>query len=467
MGAQKPLIVPWLVEQLDTQRYPGVSWLNAERTLFRVPWKHGSRQSISPEDFQIFEDWAIVRSLYNPGTDPRTPSEWKRNFRSALNRKDGIEMVKDNSTDSKDPHKVYKINHNIANLNGPAVGAASIEVSDAPLVPAESRRPWGISSSSSQDETLEDVLNSLDLSSPDKTLGEDCPGWFETLSPSKLDLAISTMPVTPLEQTGGTDEIVPYTGIGADNTICCGGPPSSNLELNPSIATILPLEQLMATQEFETDFEVRTFYRGRLVLSEVFRNSRGLCFVPPGVSGNCPGLADVLLPDPAILSDQLQASFTRRLLKGVAPGVLLCIEGNQLCGMRKGTCHVFWSLSEMPGDGVLHGELLKEQFAPIFNLQLFVSELIGYIEGRNDSPNYTRWLCFGETWPDFNRSWKKKLIMVQIIPKVLETLCELGQIWGASSLKGNEPDLRISDSLQYHNFLEQLRKWEEKMEIRV
>uniref|UniRef100_A0A8C6VPL0 IRF tryptophan pentad repeat domain-containing protein n=1 Tax=Naja naja TaxID=35670 RepID=A0A8C6VPL0_NAJNA len=113
MGTQKPLLVPWLIEQLNNQRYPGVSWLNSEKTLFRVPWKHASRQSINPRDFQIFEDWAIARHLYNPETDARTPSEWKRNFRSALNRKDGIEMVEDKSTDPEDPHKVYKISVNI------------------------------------------------------------------------------------------------------------------------------------------------------------------------------------------------------------------------------------------------------------------------------------------------------------------------------------------------------------------
>ncbi|XP_063158143.1 interferon regulatory factor 3 [Candoia aspera] len=495
MGTQKPLIVPWLIEQLDTQRYPGVSWLNPERTLFRVLWKHGSRRNVSPEDFQIFEDWAIVRNLYNPGKDPRTPSEWKRNFRSALNRKDGIEMVEDNSTASEDPHKVYKINLDIANLSGPVLGAASVEASDAPLIPVESRKSSGVSSSSSQDETLDDLLSSLDLSNPDK---EDCPEWYKTLSPSQLELTITTVPRTLLEQPRGTNEFgklpgsrgnsyiicqsrhcrkkiiflniyifcsIFNSGIGAENAICCGGLPSSNLELDPPVVTIPPVLQLIAAHEFETDFEVRTFYRGRLVLSEVFRNSQGLCFVPPGVSGNHPDLADVTLPDPTTLSDKLQASHTLRLLQGVAPGVLLCIKGNQLCGMRQGIYHVFWSQSEMPGDGVPHGLLLRKQFVPIFNLQQFVSELIGYIEGRNGSPNYTQWLSFGEKWPDSNRSWKKKLIMVQIIPKVLEHLYELSQIHGASSLKDNEPDLRISDPLQQHCFLEQLHKWEEKMEI--
>ncbi|KAL7977242.1 hypothetical protein Chor_009191 [Crotalus horridus] len=405
MGTQKPLIVPWLIEQLDSQRYPGVSWLNSEKTLFRLPWKHASRQNHNPMDFQIFEDWAIVRHLYNPESDPRTPSDWKRNFRSALNRKDGIEMVENNSTDSEDPHKVYKINLKIAR--------------------------------------------------------EDYLMWYQTLSPSKLDPVNSISPVALLEQTDGTNEF----GIAPENIISCGSPPSSNLELYPPIAVISPLEQLITTP-FETDFEVWTFYRGRQVLHKLINkvNSQGLCFVPPGVSGNYPDLEDISLPDPTTLSDKLQANYTLRLLKGVAPGVLLRIMGNQLCGMRKGVCHVYWSQSEIPGDGILHGNLLKEQFTPIFNLQIFISELIGYIEGCNGCPNYTWWLCFGEEWPDSNCNWKKKLIMVQVVPKVLETLCELGKSHGASSLKGNEPDLRISDSLQQQYLLEQLRKWEEKMD---
>ncbi|KAG8140171.1 hypothetical protein E2320_002900 [Naja naja] len=444
MGTQKPLLVPWLIEQLNNQRYPGVSWLNSEKTLFRVPWKHASRQSINPRDFQIFEKTIPENA--------RTPSEWKRNFRSALNRKDGIEMVEDKSTDPEDPHKVYKISVNIDNLNNPTV-----EVIHAPLIPAENRRSQGMSSSFSQ----ENVLSPLDCSSFDNE--GDSPMWCQALS--KLDLDSSTTSVTPLEPTVGTNEFVPYSGMAAENIIGYGSPPSSNLELYSPIAMNSPLEQLITTP-FETAFEVRAFYRGRQVLHKVINkvNPRGLCFVPPGVRGNYLDLADVSLPDPTILNDKRQAEYTLRLLKGVSPGVVLRIEGNQLCGMRTGTCHVYWSQSEIPGDGIRHGNLLKEQFVPIFNLQHFISDLIGYMEGRNGCPNYNWWLCFGEEWPDSNCVWKKKLIMVQVIPKVLETLCELGKIHGASSLTNNEPDLRISDSLQHQQLLEQLRKWEEKMD---
>uniref|UniRef100_A0A8C6VNC5 Interferon regulatory factor-3 domain-containing protein n=1 Tax=Naja naja TaxID=35670 RepID=A0A8C6VNC5_NAJNA len=179
----------------------------------------------------------------------------------------------------------------------------------------------------------------------------------------------------------------------------------------------------------ETAFEVRAFYRGRQVLHKVINkvNPRGLCFVPPGVRGNYLDLADVSLPDPTILNDKRQAEYTLRLLKGVSPGVVLRIEGNQLCGMRTGTCHVYWSQSEIPGDGIRHGNLLKEQFVPIFNLQHFISDLIGYMEGRNGCPNYNWWLCFGEEWPDSNCVWKKKLIMVQVssCPKVWHMIIPL------------------------------------------
>lgn len=55
-----------------------------------------------------FQDWATVSGCYHAGTAP-VPSIWKRNFRSALNRKPEFKVVEDNSSDATDPHKVYEI----------------------------------------------------------------------------------------------------------------------------------------------------------------------------------------------------------------------------------------------------------------------------------------------------------------------------------------------------------------------
>ncbi|XP_053218507.1 interferon regulatory factor 3 isoform X2 [Podarcis raffonei] len=452
MGTQRPLIVPWLMEQLDARRYPGLSWLNPERTLFRVPWKHGSRQNICDEDFQLFEDWAIARGRHRPGIDQRTPSEWKRNFRSALNRKEGIRMFQDNSTDSEDPHKVFEILH-APNLNDSAQGAA---VGDVSPTLSGSTGLCGDSSSPSQGDTLESMLSSLEYCSP--TEGAENLACSGGLPPFSLDTNLPVIAEPQLDQILGADT------FGAENPAFCGGLPSSELNLVPPTTAASPLQNLLSSATFESDFEVRVYYRGRLVLADVFKNVRGLCFVPPGSQGHYPDLADVVLPDPVCLNDSLQVTYTQRLLRGVAPGVVLRIEGITLCGMRQGHCHVSWSQSEMPEDKTPHGALLKEQLGPIYSLQQFVQDLVGYMEGSQGSPKYTLWLCFGEDWPDTRRPWKKKLLMVEVIPKTLEALYELSQSSGASSLNGAEPDLRISDSLQ-GSFLGQLREWQEKMEV--
>ncbi|MBN3316053.1 IRF3 factor, partial [Atractosteus spatula] len=106
--AQRPLILPWLVEQIDSRRYPGVCWTNQERTEFCIPWKHGLRQDSSEHDTLIFKAWAVASGSFREGVDRADPSIWKRNFRCALKAK-RVEVVADHSNDSANPHKVYRL----------------------------------------------------------------------------------------------------------------------------------------------------------------------------------------------------------------------------------------------------------------------------------------------------------------------------------------------------------------------
>uniref|UniRef100_A0A9L0S6R8 Interferon regulatory factor 3 n=1 Tax=Equus caballus TaxID=9796 RepID=A0A9L0S6R8_HORSE len=108
MGTHKPLILPWLVSQLDQGRLEGVAWLDKGRTRFRIPWKHGLRQDAQQKDFGIFQAWAEASGAYTPGRDKPDLPTWKRNFRSALNRKEVLRLVDDRSKDPQDPHKVYE-----------------------------------------------------------------------------------------------------------------------------------------------------------------------------------------------------------------------------------------------------------------------------------------------------------------------------------------------------------------------
>ncbi|XP_011801754.1 PREDICTED: interferon regulatory factor 3 isoform X3 [Colobus angolensis palliatus] len=120
MGTPKPRILPWLVSQLDLGQLEGVAWVNESRTRFRIPWKHGLRQDAQEEDFRIFQAWAEATGAYVPGRDKPDLPTWKRNFRSALNRKDGLCLAEDRSKDPHDPHKIYEfVNSGVGDFSQP------------------------------------------------------------------------------------------------------------------------------------------------------------------------------------------------------------------------------------------------------------------------------------------------------------------------------------------------------------
>lgn len=52
--------------------------------------------------------WAEASGAYTPGKDKPDLPTWKRNFRSALNRKEVLRLAEDRSKDPHDPHKIYE-----------------------------------------------------------------------------------------------------------------------------------------------------------------------------------------------------------------------------------------------------------------------------------------------------------------------------------------------------------------------
>lgn len=46
----------WLIAQIDSGNYPGLSWENQEKTMFRIPWKHAAKQ-----DYRQNQDAALFK----------------------------------------------------------------------------------------------------------------------------------------------------------------------------------------------------------------------------------------------------------------------------------------------------------------------------------------------------------------------------------------------------------------------
>ena len=50
---------PWLIELLDANTLPGLSWQNKKENIFRISWKHAAHNCFNRnKDSDLFERWA-------------------------------------------------------------------------------------------------------------------------------------------------------------------------------------------------------------------------------------------------------------------------------------------------------------------------------------------------------------------------------------------------------------------------
>ncbi|KAM6907264.1 interferon regulatory factor 1b [Xenentodon cancila] len=88
---------PWLEKMIESNAIAGLTWIDKEKTMFSIPWKHAARHGWEMDkDACLFREWAIHTGKYLEGQtcDPKT---WKANFRCAMNSLPDIKEVKDKS----------------------------------------------------------------------------------------------------------------------------------------------------------------------------------------------------------------------------------------------------------------------------------------------------------------------------------------------------------------------------------
>ncbi|XP_041649116.1 interferon regulatory factor 1a [Cheilinus undulatus] len=102
---------PWLEEQIQSGKYPGVSWLDQSARIFQIPWKHAARHGWSIDrDATLFRSWAMHTGRYRPGKDKPDPKTWKANFRCALNSLPDIcELQEHSRKRGSNAYRVYRM----------------------------------------------------------------------------------------------------------------------------------------------------------------------------------------------------------------------------------------------------------------------------------------------------------------------------------------------------------------------
>jgi interferon regulatory factor 3 len=386
------------MSQLDLGHLEGVAWLDASRTRFRIPWKHGLRQDAQLEDFGIFRAWAEASGAYIPGKDKPDLPTWKRNFRSALNRKEGVRLAEDRSKDPHDPHKIYEF------VNPGAGDFAQLDTSPE------------TNGAGSTPDTPEDLLD---------LLGDMALAPLPVEGPSGL--AVAPEHYSQLLLSPDSDNSLPHPNL---------APPDN------------PLRLLLEPEE-QWEFEVTAFYRGRQVFQQTVFCPGGLRLVGPEAGDQTLPGQPITLPDPGMsLTDKGVKGYVRHVLNGLKGGGLaLWRAGQCLWTRRLGHSHAYWAVGEelLPDSGHGHdGEVPKDKDGSVFNLGPFVADLISFMEGSGRSPRYTLWFCVGEAWPR-DQPWVKRLVMVKVVPTCLKALLDMARSGGASSLE-NTVDLHISNS---------------------
>ena len=99
---------PWLEAKIDSGTIHGLKWLNDEKTMFQIPWKHGGKQDWTPENSRVFMEWAKHTGRFREGIDDADYATWKTRLRCAFNKAPDIQEVKDKTNlDAPEPYRVY------------------------------------------------------------------------------------------------------------------------------------------------------------------------------------------------------------------------------------------------------------------------------------------------------------------------------------------------------------------------
>ncbi|KAL5970336.1 Interferon regulatory factor 2 [Taenia solium] len=100
---------PWLESRLNEGWIEGLCWVDQEKGIFRIPWKHHSKHTWTEQDAAIFKDWAVVTGRYREGIDDPDWPMWKTRLRCALNKAPDIQEVKQrHNLHCDEPFKVYR-----------------------------------------------------------------------------------------------------------------------------------------------------------------------------------------------------------------------------------------------------------------------------------------------------------------------------------------------------------------------
>uniref|UniRef100_A0A8C5QD65 IRF tryptophan pentad repeat domain-containing protein n=2 Tax=Leptobrachium leishanense TaxID=445787 RepID=A0A8C5QD65_9ANUR len=383
-GSQQLRLKEWLVLQINSGKYPGLQWENAEKTLFRIPWKHASKQDYkAQEDAALFKAWATYKGKFREGAEKDDPSVWKTRLRCALNKSpDFQEVQEDNQTDMNEPYKLYRIVAETQDLTR----KSSTETQRSPK-----EEEVKLSCKHIQNEELQ------------------------------METPVETNTSAKIQKLNEAEQDISGRGCQCTSPFLWATHPMDHKAID-----ISDRELATASPSSSTDFwlHIRLYYQGKLVTEVTTQTAEGCRIVRwtsasrdfspfPAVS-----LEEINFPSPSQLPGLLNPEVSQvlqRLLLHLDNGVLLWVAPEGVFVKRQCQVRVYWSgplapYTEQPN------KLERERTCKVLDTEHFMQELHMHLTHGGPEPRYQIRLCFGEEYPDPLKLSSKKLIIAHVEP---------------------------------------------------
>ncbi|XP_010598835.1 interferon regulatory factor 9 isoform X1 [Loxodonta africana] len=379
----------WVVEQVESGKFPGVCWDDEAKTMFRIPWKHAGKQDFrEDQDAAFFKAWAIFKGKYKEGNS-EGPATWKTRLRCALNKSSEFQEVPERGRmDGAEPYKVYRLLPP-GTLLGPDPSLPSQQCSTAE--PGTQKSPSKRHHSSESSDREED----------------ESPAKSHVLSPFLLQ--------DPFNNERGTSGGADHSDTGSSGSSSSGSSGSNSNSNSPkpqegTDTTEAPFEGDQASVEFvlppDLDYSLLlTFiYNGRVVGETQVHTLDCRLVAEPSDSQS--SMKQVVFPK----ADPLEP--TQRVLSQLKRGVLMASNPKGLFVQRLCPIPISWDAPQTPPGPGPH-LLPSNECVELFKTAYFYRDLARYNQGLGPPPKFQVTLNFLEESSDPSQN-PQSLITVQM-----------------------------------------------------
>ncbi|XP_069015463.1 interferon regulatory factor 9 [Embiotoca jacksoni] len=379
----------WIVEQVSSGKYPGLTWDDEAQTMFRIPWKHAGKQDFrKDEDGAIFKAWAEFKGKPTKG-EHDGPASWKTRLRCALNKSpEFMEVMERAQLDISEPYKVYRL----VPVNEQGLLLPVKKCKDKAARRQKKKRRRRSSSSSSSESESDDGSRVKQIKAEEVT------------SQLYVDEAVLRSDVTVQ-----TEEPTQVTTIIQRDAI-------DEIQLDVRIE-----ESVSAPAGVQDSFNVAVHYLGHEVLRRQIQGGDvRITYLPSSLVPPTPTALRALrfpripLPEPPSTlptGEERQALFT--LLPFMEKGVVLTSTSKGVYGQRFCQGRVFWTGPHTTTPG-LHKMERNMKPALLFCKETFKQQLDDFrMSCSVEAPQCGFTLCFGEELSN-TEDPSRKLIIAQV-----------------------------------------------------